>query len=133
MTVSQRLAAWLKVPAREHWLSLLILTVPIFSAVWSTGQESTLLLLVLPVVALAVGYLLRPRHVWLVWLGSVVIQWVAMGVFGKYGEPGSDETTMSLILEAFAWMALGVLFPVWFGRLVRAGIEEGPRAELPGS
>jgi hypothetical protein len=80
--------------------------------------------LILPAVALVVGFVLRPRHVWLVWLGAVVIQWIAMGVLGKYVDP-EDETILSLILEAFGWMAIGVLLPTWLGRLVRAAIEDG--------
>lgn len=81
-------------------------------------MESTPFLFILPVAAFVIGFVLRPRHVWLVWLGAVVIQWVGMGVLGKYVDP-EDETVFSLILEAFAWMAIGVLLPVWLGRTVR--------------
>jgi len=100
----------------------LLLVAPIGFVVWSTGVDSTPLLFVLPVAALVIGFRLRPRHVWLVWLGAVVIQWVAMGVFGKYIDP-EGETVQSLILEAFAWMAMGVLLPVWLGRTVRHVVE----------
>jgi hypothetical protein len=111
----------------EHWLPLLLLVAPIGFVVWSTELESTPLLFVLPVAALLIGFWLSPRHVWLIWLGAVVIQWAAMGVFGKYIDP-EDETVQSLILEAFAWMAAGVLLPVWLGRTIRHLIEGRPRS-----
>ena len=109
---------WIKTAFREHWLPLVLLVVPIVLVVWGTELESTPFLFILPVAAFVIGFVLRPRHVWLVWLGAVVIQWVAMGVLGKYVDP-EDETVLSLILEAFAWMAIGVLLPVWLGRTVR--------------
>lgn len=113
-----RLKKWLIASFNEHRLALALLVVPIGFVVWATEFETALLLLVLPVAAFVVGFALRPRHVWVVWLGAVVIQWIAMGVLGKYNDP-EDETVGSLILEAFAWMAMGVLVPVWLGRTVR--------------
>lgn len=109
---------WINTAVREHWLPLVLLVVPIGLVVWGTELESTSFLFILPVAAFVIGLVLRPRHVWLVWLGAVVVQWVAMGVFGKYVDP-EDETVLSLIIEAFAWMAIGVLLPVWLGRTVR--------------
>jgi hypothetical protein len=109
---------WLTTAWKQHWHALALLVVPIGVAVWSTGIESSLPLLVLPAAAFAVGYALAPRHVWIVWLGAVVIQWIAMGVLGKYNDP-EGETVGSLIIEAFAWMAFGVLLPVWLGRTAR--------------
>lgn len=123
MSTSQRTITWLKTAAQQHWLPLLVLVVPIGFVVWSTEVESTLLLMVLPVTAFVVGYKVKPRHVWIVWLGAVVIQWIAMGVFGKYTDP-EDETVLSLILEAFSWMAMGVLLPVWLGRTTRNVVEQ---------
>ena len=118
---------WLKTASQQHWLPLLLLVVPIGLVVWGTELEFALFLLILPAAALAVGFVLRPRHGWFVWLGAVVIQWVAMGVLGKYADP-EDETVLSLILEAFAWMAIGVLFPVWLGRTIRNIIEQNRRS-----
>ena len=132
MNISQRAGNWLKTAAREHWLPLLILAVPIFWAVWNSDADNALPLLPLPIVALAVGFFLRPRHVWLVWLGAVVIQWVAMLALGDYGDPGPDETRLSITLEAFMWMAMGVLLPVWLGRLGRAVVDEGRPQEPAG-
>lgn len=109
---------WITTAVREHWLPLVLLVVPIGLVVWGTELESTPFLFILPVAAFVIGFVLRPRHVWLVWLGAIVIQWVAMGVLGKYVDP-EDETVLSLILEAFAWMAIGVLLPVWLGRTLR--------------
>ena len=113
-----RCAAWFKGALGEHWLPLLLLMLPIGVVVWGTELESTPFLLILPLAAFAIGLAFRPRHVWFVWLGAVVIQWIAMGVLGKYADP-EDETVMSLILEAFPWMAIGVFVPMWLGRRVR--------------
>jgi hypothetical protein len=123
LSAFQSLARWSKTAAQQHWLPLLLLVVPIGLVVGGTELESTPFLLILPAAALAVGFGLRPRHVWLVWLGAVVIQWIAMGVLGKYSDP-EDETVLSLILEAFAWMAMGVLVPVWLGRTMRNAMEQ---------
>lgn len=131
MNVTQRLSRWVKTAAREHWLPLSIIAVPVFWVVWNSDASNVLPMLPLPIVALVVGYVLRPRHVWLIWLGAVVVQWIAMLVLGKYGDPGPDETRLTLTIEAFAWMALGVLGPVWTGRVVRAAAEEDIRPHKP--
>jgi hypothetical protein len=108
---------------REHWLPLLILVVPINWVVYQSDADNVVPFLILPLVALVIGIVLRPRHVWLVWLGSVVIEWIVVGYMGKYNDPG-DETVGSIMIEAFVYMFIGVLVPVWFGRLIRAAIEQ---------
>lgn len=113
-----RLRTWLKATIREQWQPLLLLVVPVAAVVWATRFEFALPLLILPCAAFAVGFVLRPRHVWVVWLGAVVIQWIAMGVLGKYAHP-EGETVPSLIVGAFPWMAMGVLIPIWPGRTAR--------------
>jgi len=135
MNAFQRLTAWSQRAAREHWLPLLILVAPINWVVWQSDADTIFPFLILPLVALIVGVALRPRHVWLVWLGSVVVEWITVGVWGKYGDPGSEETVGSIMVEAFMWMLLGVLLPVWLGRLVRAAVGEGGRHRdrTPGS
>lgn len=123
MDTIARLIAWLKKAVREHWLSIVILVAPINWVVYQADKADAITpMLPLPVTALVVGYVLRPRHVWLVWLGSVVVQLATMGVWGRYGNPG-DETVLSLFLEAFIWMFLGVLIPVFIGRFVRTRIR----------
>jgi hypothetical protein len=114
---------WLQTAAREHWLALVILVAPINWVVYQSDKaENAIPMLPLPIIAFVIGLVLRPRHVWLVWLGSVVIQWIVMGVWGKYNDPG-EETALSLITEAFMWMLMGVLIPVWLGRIIRAEIK----------
>ena len=113
----RRLWTWLTEAARQHWLPLLILFIPINWVVYQSDASNVLPLLPLPIVALAVGFFLRPRHVWLVWLASVVMLWIVVGYMGKYDDPGSGETTASILIEAFFWMLLGVFIPVWIGRL----------------
>ena len=109
---------WLAKTLREHRLPLLLLIPPITLAVWSTGLEIGLFLFAVPIASALIGYFTRPRHVWLIWLGAVVIQWAAMGALGKYIDP-QDETVGSLLIEAFPWMAMGVLLPTWLGRTAR--------------
>lgn len=125
MNTLHRLAAWSKEAAREHWLPLLILAAPINWVVYqSDNAENIFPMLPLPAVAFAIGFALRPRHVWILWLGSVVIEWVVVGYMGKFNEPGGGETVASIMIEAFAWMAFGVLVPAWLGRVARRGIKE---------
>lgn len=125
MNASQRLSAWLKTAAREHWLALLILVIPINWVVYQADKAENLFpMLPLPLIAFAVGFALRPRHVWLLWLGSFVIEWVVVGYMGKFNEPGGGETVASILIEAPIWMAFGVLVPAWLGRFARRGIRE---------
>lgn len=127
MKLWQRLAAWSTAAASEHWLPLLILVAPINWVVWQSDADSVYPFLVLPAVAFVVGMVRRPRHVWLVWLGSVMLEWIVVGLWGKYDDPGSGETIGSIMLEAFGWMAMGVLLPVWYGRFTRAVLDEWRR------
>ncbi len=128
-----RITAWMKRAAREHWRPLLLMVVPIHLVVWRSDKASFLFVMIVPFMAFVAGVALRPRHIWLVWLGSVVIQWIAMGIFGAYSDPGPDETVPSLLIEAFIWMALGVLIPCWIGRLVGGEIPTGNHLdESPG-
>ena len=130
MSMYHQVSGWLQEAVRDHWLALLILVVPINWVVYQADKaENVLPMLILPLTAFAVGFWLRPRHVWLIWLGSVVIQWVVMGAWGTYADAGPDETVASLILEAFGWMAFGVMIPVWLGRLARDGVELGWHAD----
>lgn len=115
---------WLKQAAREHWLPLLVLFVPINWVVYQSDADNVLPLLPLPIVAFVVGLVLRPRHVWLVWIGSVVMVWLVIGYMGKYNDPGPNETVASIMIESIIWMLLAVLVPAWFGRLIRADSME---------
>jgi hypothetical protein len=120
MSGQQRLTLWLRELFREHWLPLLIMVAPIVLAVgvWTSESWWFALIAVVPISAAIVGYVLRPRHVWLMWAGTVVVQWIAMGIFDRYANAGPDETAASLMAEALIWMALGVALPLWLGRLV---------------
>ena len=129
MNAYQRLWERTKMAACEHWLPLLILLAPINWVVYRSDADNVLPFLILPLVALVIGLVLRPRHVWLVWLSSVVMLWIVVGYMGGYSDPGPDETVVSIMIEAFVWMFLGVLIPVWFGRLTRAAIDEQPHPD----
>jgi hypothetical protein len=105
---------------RGHWLSLLILVIPINIAVgvWVLDWPWFTLVLVVPITSVVLGWTVHPQHIWIVWLGTIVILWISMGIWGRYNDPGPDETTTSLLLEAIIWMALGVALPLWSGRLL---------------
>ena len=118
------LRRWFKAAFGQHWRAVLALVVPIGLVVWASEWEDLLFVLILPVAAFIVGFVLRPRHVWFVWLGAVVVQWMAMAVLGKYADP-EGETRLSLTIEAFAWMAMGVLVPVWLGRTAHNLLDAG--------
>ncbi len=65
---------------------------------------------------------MRPRHIWVIWVGSILILWISVAVWGRYENAGPDETVLSLILEAIIWMSAGVAHPVWAGRFARGKI-----------
>jgi hypothetical protein len=120
MSASGHRGSWLRTVASERWLPLLILVLPINIAVgvWVLDWPWFALVLVVPIVAAALGWIAQPRHIWEVWIGAIVILWITMGVWGRYNNPGPDETVTSLVLEAIIWMALGVALPLWGGRLL---------------
>lgn len=122
MDVPQRRSRWLNRAVREHWLPLLILVAPVAWVVWQSDADNALPFLPLPLAALAIGYVYRPRHVWILWLGSVITEWAMVGLFGKFGDLGSGETIASIMVEAFGWMFIGVLIPAWIGRLLRGAL-----------
>jgi hypothetical protein len=108
----------------DHWFTLAILIIPINIAVgvWVLDWPWFAFVLVVPFTAAVLGWVLRPRHIWFVWIGAILILWISMGIWGRYNDPGPDETVMSLIFEGVIWMALGVALPLWAGRTARAGI-----------
>jgi hypothetical protein len=105
---------------RGHWLPLLILIVPINIAVgvWVLDFPWFAFVSAVPITAAVIGWIYRPRHVYVIWLGAILILWISMGLWGRYNDPGPDETVMSLILEAIIWMALGVALPLWAARTI---------------
>ncbi len=120
MTASKRTVEWLKSAGREHWLPMLILVAPIAWVVYQADKaENVLPMFPLPLVAIVVGFALRPRHVWLLWLGAVVTEWIVVLALGNYNDPESGETLTSIMIESFIWMLIGVLIPLWIGRGAR--------------
>jgi hypothetical protein len=136
MNATQHVAAWVRTAAHEHWLPLALLSVPVLLTL-VTQQE--LWLLLVPLVAFASGFQLRPHHVWLVWLAAITLLWLGVGVWflvdasAELGDPETGETAASLFAETFPITALLILAPMWFGRLVRAAKDEPPPGKSPGS
>jgi hypothetical protein len=83
--------------------------------------------LVLPVVAFAIGFVLRPRHVWIIWLVSSLIFEIllAAAYIADYQPPKATDTgpmtlagfLLDTVLYALLNAAL-TLAPLWFGRWV---------------
>ena len=101
---------------------LALIAVPMVASVIGPGE---LLTLAFPVSVVA-GYLFAPRHLWLVWLGSVVMLWVVYGsanlldiVEPLADDPAEGETWWTVAIESFIFMAGLVWLPVTIGRLVR--------------
>jgi hypothetical protein len=119
-TINQQ-ESWLLTTFRDHWLPLLILIIPINIAVgvWVLDWPWFTFVAVVPIVSVAIGWIIRPHYIWVVWIGAVVILWISMGIWGRYNNAGPDETVGSLIAEAVIWMAMGVAVPMWIGRSVR--------------
>ncbi len=95
---------------------LMVFAVPLaVSLVW-TGD---LMIAIAPAMLLA-GFLFAPRHIWLVWLGSVVMLWAVNGVAALMGEfeseAGNGETIWSFAFESLIFTAVLVLVPLWLGR-----------------
>jgi hypothetical protein len=125
MSAVDRQMSWLRNTVNEHWLPIAILVIPINIAVgvWVLDWPWVAFILVVPITAAVLGWVLRPRHIWFVWIAAILILWISMGIWGRYTDPGPDETVMSLLLEAIIWMAFGVAIPLWAGRTVRGSIE----------
>jgi hypothetical protein len=112
---------------RDLALPLAVIAIPMVLSVVSWGEW---LMLAFPAAA-AVGYLLQPARLWVVWLGAVVLMWFVYGgavLVGLEEQPATDpsqgETWWTFALESFIWMAILTLLPMWIGRLLgrRAGV-----------
>lgn len=100
-------------------LPLALIAVPMIVSVIGPGEW---LVFTFPVSAIA-GYIFTPRHLWLVWLGAVVMMWVVYGTAALTGllpplenDPAAGETWWTFALESFIFMAMLVFVPLWFGR-----------------
>ena len=115
---------WLADVPHTDWLHDVLYPVRFFavplavSLVW----PGDLILLIAPVMLLA-GYLFTPRHLWMVWLGSLAILWGIQGVAALMGAFASDaengETVWSVAAESLLFTAVLVLVPLWVGRTLR--------------
>jgi hypothetical protein len=66
-----------------------------------------------------VGFLLRPRHVWFVWLCAVVVQWIAMGC----ARPHRRENAHRHPCECFGWGGLPAM--CWMEAVTRGHASAG--------
>lgn len=105
---------------------LALIAIPIVISAFGPGG---ILTLAFP-VAIVAGYLFAPRHLWVVWLASVVLMWASYGsavlldvLPGPAEDPSSGETIWSFAAESFMFMAVLVLLPLWIGRLLKRATE----------
>ncbi len=73
--------------------------------------------LLLPIAALACGYVLRPRHLWVIWLASWVGFAAIFGVMVLLGfePPKTPEEELPITLGSFIFSA--GMFIIYFGML----------------
>ena len=99
----------------ENAVALAALTVP-----WLLAFVSGEWLLLFMPVAFAVGFLLRPRLLWPLWLWTLAVIW-AVNAVSSIVDPeswsDSGETFLSFFFESLIFMAVLVLLPLWLGRL----------------
>jgi hypothetical protein len=100
----------------EWGVPALILALPIFGVFWLDELGALLLF----IVAFGVGLILRPKHLWIIWIEAVVLTWLAGGAYTLWGEDSGDgdETVFTFMFEAIIFMALLVLLPMFLGRLI---------------
>jgi len=110
----------------ENFWAIIALTMPL-AFVFVAGE---LLLLLVP-VALVVGYLLRPRTIWPLWLWTVAVIWIVnvfVAIADSRSWSDSGETVASFVFESLVLMAVLVLLPLWLGRLIARAINRNRSA-----
>jgi hypothetical protein len=100
----------------QSGLPAALLALPIFGIFWLDEVGAILI----AVVALAVGLFLRPAHLWVVWIQSIIIWWIAGGVYSLVGDSSGngDETVLSFMIEAIPFTAMLILLPLFLGRVI---------------
>lgn len=105
---------------------LAVIAVPMVASVIGPGE---LLTVTFP-VSIAAGYLFRPRLLWMVWLGSVVMLWAVYGganllniIEPLADDPAEGETWWTFALESFVFMAGLVWLPVSIGRFLASAFR----------
>jgi hypothetical protein len=106
-------------PLRTYGVSLLLLSLPTLGIFWLDELGA----LILFVVAFAIGLILRPPHLWIVWLGAIVLWWLAGGAYSVFGDPPPvdpelEETPISFMVETIPFTAVLVLLPMFLGRVI---------------
>ncbi len=115
--VVDRIVGWV----RENAYALVALTAP-----WVLAFVSGEWLLLFVPVALAVGYLLRPRLLWPLWLWTLAVIWavnIVVAIVDPESWSDSGETVVSFLFESLILMAVLVLLPLWLGRLAGRALD----------
>lgn len=94
-------------------------------------------LLIYSAAALLVGLAFKPRHVWIPWLGAILLLWTAGAVMLLSGnwpwqDPTHGETFSSYAIETVLFTAVLVLLPLFVGKILR-GVSELWRAMRKGT
>jgi hypothetical protein len=100
---------------RTYGLPALLLTLPTLGVFWLDELGAMILF----AVAFAIGCVMRPARLWGVWLGAIIVWWLASGVYSVFGDL-VEETPIDYMIESIPFTALLVLLPMslgrWFGR-----------------
>ena len=117
---------------KEYGLPLLIMT----SLPLTFEGESWGWVLVGAAVVFLVGLVFRPHHVWIPWLGPVVVFWIYWAVLWLTGnwpwsDPTHGETLGSVALETVIFLAIPFLLPLITGKFLGVVAELSWAASRP--
>lgn len=102
----------------EWGVPALLLALPILGVFWLDAFGGLMLL----IVSFGIGWLLRPKHLWIIWIEAIALWWLAGGAWSLWGDetaPGeAEETVFSFMIETVPFTAIGVLLPMFIGRLI---------------
>jgi hypothetical protein len=126
----RRAWSWLTHTIWEHRWSFVVLVPVGWLVPWL--PEDSGWIFAIPLVALLVGMILQPRHVWVVWLGAALLMIPSMLVWLLFNDPtpqpeGQEESAIEIIPITLFLGFFGVLLPAWLGRLLRAWYEQNVR------
>jgi hypothetical protein len=99
---------------RAYGLPALLLTLPILGVFWLDELGAVMLF----AIAFAIGSVMRPARLWGIWLGAIVVWWLASGVYSMFGDL-VEKTPIDYMIESIPFTALLVLLPMSLGRWVR--------------
>jgi hypothetical protein len=99
---------------RTYGLPALFLTLPTLGVFWLEELGAFILF----TVAFAIGFVMRPARLWGVWLGAIIVWWLASGAYSVFGDR-VEETPIDFMVVSIPFTALLVFLPMSLGRWFR--------------